>query len=44
MRLRNVVVLELAIRKPRSLPVSIRSWAWKQQAQTDSLLAPARAG
>ena len=44
MRLRNVGVLELAIRKPRSLPVSIRSWAWKQQAQTDSLLAPARAG
>jgi hypothetical protein len=38
MRLRNVVLLELALRKSRSLPVSTRSWAWQQQAQTCSLL------
>jgi hypothetical protein len=38
MRLRHVVLLELAVRKPRSLPVSTRAWAWKQQAQASSLL------
>jgi len=41
MRWRNVVLLELALRKPGSVPVSTRSWTRRHEERTRTLLVPA---
>jgi uncharacterized protein (TIGR02270 family) len=40
MRWRNVILLELALRKPGAIPVSARSWTRRQEERTRALLAP----
>jgi len=40
MRWRNVILLELALRKPGTLPVSHRSWTRNQEARTRALVEP----
>ena len=41
MRWRNVVLLELALRKPGAIPVSTRSWTRRHEERTRTLLVPA---
>ena len=41
MRWRNVILLELALRKPGAVPVPTRSWDRRQEERTRALLAPA---
>jgi hypothetical protein len=41
MRWRNVVLLELALRKPGAIPVSARSWTRRHEERTRTLLVPA---